>query len=32
VGVTMDDVAAGAMANLSLLAILFVYHAVKSYL
>jgi phosphatidylglycerophosphatase A len=32
VGVTMDDVAAGVMANLSLLAILFAYHAVKSYL
>ena len=32
VGVTMDDVAAGVMANLSLLGILFVYHAVKSYL
>jgi phosphatidylglycerophosphatase A len=32
VGVTMDDVAAGVMANLSLLGILFLYHAVKSYL
>jgi len=31
-GVTMDDVAAGVLANLSLLGILFAYHAVKSYL
>ena len=32
VGVTMDDVAAGVMANLSLHIVLFLYHAVKSYL
>ena len=32
VGVTMDDVAAGVLANISLLIILFVYHAVKGYL
>lgn len=32
VGVTMDDVAAGVLANLSLVAILFAYHAVKAYL
>jgi len=32
VGVTMDDVAAGVLANISLLLILFGYHAVKSYL
>jgi phosphatidylglycerophosphatase A len=32
VGVTMDDVAAGVLANISLLLILFGYHAVKGYL
>lgn len=32
VGVTMDDVAAGVLANVSLLIILFAYHAVKGYL
>jgi phosphatidylglycerophosphatase A len=32
VGVTMDDVAAGVLANISILIILFAYHAVKSYL
>jgi phosphatidylglycerophosphatase A len=30
IGVTMDDVAAGVMANVSLLVILFAYHAIKS--
>jgi phosphatidylglycerophosphatase A len=32
VGVTMDDVAAGFLANVSLLIILFVYHAIRGYL
>ncbi|MGA2508319.1 MAG: phosphatidylglycerophosphatase A [Chitinispirillaceae bacterium] len=32
VGVTMDDVAAGIMANASLLVILITYHAIKGYL
>jgi phosphatidylglycerophosphatase A len=32
VGVTMDDVAAGVLANVSLMIILFAYHAVKGYL
>ncbi|MBN2038185.1 MAG: phosphatidylglycerophosphatase A [Chitinispirillaceae bacterium] len=32
VGVTMDDVAAGVLANISLHLLLVVYHAVKSYL
>jgi phosphatidylglycerophosphatase A len=32
VGVTMDDVAAGILANISLHILLFVYHAVKTYL
>ena len=32
VGVTMDDVAAGVLANVSLLIILFVYHAIRAYL
>jgi len=31
-GVTMDDVAAGVLANVTLLCILFAYHAIKSYL
>lgn len=32
IGVTMDDVAAGILANISLSIILFAYYAVKSYL
>jgi phosphatidylglycerophosphatase A len=32
VGVTMDDVAAGVLANISMLVILFVYHAIKAHL
>ena len=32
VGVTMDDVAAGVLAGISILIILFAYHAIKSYL
>jgi phosphatidylglycerophosphatase A len=32
VGVTMDDVAAGVMANLSLFATLWIYHAIKPFL
>ena len=32
VGVTMDDVAAGVLANASLIILLFIYHAIKGYL
>jgi phosphatidylglycerophosphatase A len=32
VGVTMDDVAAGVLASISILIILFAYHAIRSYL
>ena len=32
VGVTMDDVAAGILANASLLVLLIIYHAIKGYL
>jgi phosphatidylglycerophosphatase A len=32
VGITMDDVAAGVMANISLMGMIFVYHAIKNYL
>jgi phosphatidylglycerophosphatase A len=32
VGVTMDDVAAGVLANASLLVLLIIYHAIKGYL
>jgi len=32
VGVTMDDVAAGVLANVSLIALLAAYHAIKGYL
>jgi phosphatidylglycerophosphatase A len=32
IGVTMDDVAAGVLAEISILVILFVYHAIKAHL